>query len=357
MRNLNTTYKITLLAACILLAGSCKKEIIPPPGSTSPVFMADGSFGGEPVTLHAGDDDVMMSTESATLNGVSFYKGILGNSQVRVEMGIFAGDVDLQNPILPDFGSITELRFANVPSNPLLKIVKDSFPNAELINQIQWEVNGEMKGLNVLEIYEPGKYQVCAHVTFSDYSEETVCNEIIVGFKTSADFELNYFLGQDLSFKSWIKTFGSTVQSVQWFKDEVPVGNTDELNISLNDQSYLIRAEVVFTNGVKRSKTVLIDGTLDGNNIHDFTKPGLAPLFLWDYTSKVKVTKNGVDYYSHNTPNNSNKVIVNDINYYGLNGEGDPVYILNGVVDVDVKSASGIVLPLHLNVSFGFAVK
>lgn len=357
MRNLSTTYKITLLAACILIAGSCQKEIIPPPGSTSPVFKAEGTLGGENVVLHAGDDDVLMSTESMMSNGVAFYQGVLGNSNIKLEMGIFAGDVDLQNPVLPDFGAINEIRYAATATSPLLRIVKDSFPNRELINQIQWEVNGEMKGLNVLEIYEPGKYQVCAHVTFANYSQQTICNEIIVGFKTSADFELNFFLGQDLTLKSWIKTFGSTVQSVQWYNDEVPVGNADELNIGLSSGSHFIRAEVLFTNGVKRSKTVLIDGTLAGNNIHDFTKPGLAPLFLWDYTAKVKVTKNGVNYYSHNTPNSGNKITVDKITFYGLNDDGDPVYILNGAIDVNVKSASGYVLPLHMNVSFGFAVK
>lgn len=358
MNYLKTTYKITLLAACVLLAGSCKKEIIPPPGSTSPVFVASGTFGGEAVSLNAGDDNVTMSTQSTQQNGVDFYEGILGNSQFKIDMGIFAGDIDMENPSLPDFQNIHELSFASMPGGaPIYKIVKDSFPNRELIHQIQWEVNGEMKGLDVLEINQPGKYQVCAHVTFSDYTVETICNEVIVGFKTSADFELNFFLGQDHSFKSWVKTFGSNVQSVKWFDGTQEIDNSEILNTTLSSERHFIRAEILFANGVKRSKTVLIDGALTGFNIYDFTKPGLAPLFLWDYTAKVKVTKDGVDYYSHNTPNSTNRITVDNITYYGVNEDGDNVYILNGKVNVNLKSAAGVVKLLKMDISFGFAVK
>lgn len=356
MYNLKATYKLTLLLVCVLLAGSCRKEIVPPPGPTSPVFMANGSFGGDAIMLNAGDDNVVMSTESTLLNGVDFYKGILGNDQIKVEMGIFAGNIDLANPVLPDFNSINQLSFANVQGSPQFRLVKDSFPNSQLIDQIVWEVNGEIKGINTLEIYEPGKYQICAHVTFNNYTQQTVCNEVIVGFKTSADFELNYFLSQD-TFKSWVKAYGSQVQSITWYRDNEAVGSTDVLDINLSSESHFIRAEVLFANGVKRSKTILVDGTLAGRNLFDFTKPGLAPLYLWDYTVAVKVTRDGTDYYSKLASNNANKIIVNDIKYYGLNKDGDRVYILDGTVNVDVKSATGAVKPLHLNVSFGFAVK
>jgi hypothetical protein len=56
------------LLSLMLILNACKKnEIIPPPGSTTPVFTAIGSFGNEEIDLRAGDNNVLMTTESVLL--------------------------------------------------------------------------------------------------------------------------------------------------------------------------------------------------------------------------------------------------------------------------------------------------
>lgn len=347
-----------LLFMLLLVFTGCKKEIIPPPGSTEPVFTAEGTFGGQNIVLKAGDDNVLMQTEIEKINGVNFFKGILGNSQTQLEMGIFAGNIDIPGYPLPDFSNTSELSFAAVSSQPLMSISKYSFTNSGMISSIQWEVDGEMQSqLNNLKIYEPGLYNVCAHVTFTDNSTASLCEEIIVGYNCNANFDLNFFLGQDHSFKSWIKTLQGTVQKTQWYLNDSLYGEMDEINTDLNSGSHTIRAVTSFTNGVKKTKSILIDGSLYGNNIDNLLKSATFSAGLQDYTVKVKMKRDGMVYTSENTSNASNKVAVDNIAYHGTNAAGDPVYIIHGTINANLKSANGNILPLKMKVSFGVAAK
>ena len=349
------------LVALMFALNACKKnEIIPPPGSSTPVFTAIGSFGSEEIDLRAGDANVVMTTESALLNGVDFFKGNLGNQDFNVEIGVFGGDVDFQNPQAPEFLNQSAISFAYVAQQPpLFQIKKDSLPNSSAILKVEWEVNGVMQTvLDNLEIRDPGKYQVCAHVTFNDNSEQTLCNEIIVGFKSNVAFDLEFFLGQNNNLMAWIDPHIGVVQSVKWFQDGEPVSDMIQLNKYLDDGSHLIQAEVLFTNGVRSLRSVLVDGDLTGKNIFDFSKfCALSPV-EWDFKAKVKVMKNNIAYYSHLAVNNSNQIAVHDVKYHGLNPQGKQVYILKGHLNVNVKSnISSTVIPLDLEVAFGISLK
>jgi hypothetical protein len=68
--------------------------------------------------------------------------------------------------------------------------------------------------------------------------------------------------------------------------------------------------------------------------------------------------KNNIAYYSHLTPNSSNQMVLDDVQYYGLSPQGKEVYILKGHINVNVKSNfSSTVIPLNLNLSFGISLK
>ncbi len=348
------------LITLVFILNACKKnEIIPPPGSSTPVFTAIGTFGSEEIDLRAGDNNVVMTTESALWNGVDFFKGNLGNEDFRVEIGVFGGDVDFQNPHVPEFSNQSAISFAYLaPQPPLFSIKKDSLPNSESIIKVEWEVNGVMQTvLDNLEIRDPGKYQVCAHVTFDDNEVQTLCNEVIVGFKPNAAFELEFVLDQNNNLMAWIDPQIGVVQSVKWFQDGVPVSNMMQLDKYLEDETHLIQAEVLFTNGVRSLRSVIVDGDLTGKNINDFYQSGLLFPSEWDFKSKVKVVKNNVVYSSHLTPNPSNQIVVYDVKYYGLNPQGKAVYILKGHIHVNVKSnISPTVVPLDLDVAFGISL-
>ncbi len=352
---------ILSLVAMMFVLNACKKnEIIPPPGSSTPVFTAVGSFGSEEIDLRAGDDNVVMTTESTLSNGVDFFKGTLGNQEFNLEIGVFGGDVDFQNPPVPEFSNQSAISFAHLAQQPpLFSIKKDSLPNSASIIKVEWEVNGVMQTvLDNLEIRDPGKHQVCGHVTFNDNTVQTVCNEVIVGFKTNVAFELQFVLGQNHNLMAWIDPQIGTVQSVKWFQDGVLVSDLNQLNKYLEDESHLIQAEVLFTNGVRSLRSVLVDGDLTGKNIFDFSKSCAFFPVEWDFKAKVKVMKNNIAYYSHLTPNSSNQIVLNDVQYYGLSPQGKAVYILKGHLNVNVKSnISPTVIPLDLNLSFGISLK
>ncbi len=347
--------------AFLLVIGSCKKnEIIPPPGSSTPVFTAIGTFGSEVIDLRAGDDGVMMNTVSLLSHGVDFFTGNLGNEEFNIEVGVYGGNVDVQNPTLPDFNSQNDISFAFLATQPpLLLIKKDSLPNSASIIKVEWEVDGVMQPvLNDLEIREPGRYQVCAHITFNDYSVSTLCNEIIVGFKSNAAFELEFVMGQDQNLMAWVEPSIGTIQSVHWFQDGVPVSNLNQLNKYIQDGSHLIQAEVLFTNGVKRLRSVIVDAELTGKNIFDFAEHYSYSNLEWDFKSKLKVVSNGIEYFSHMTPNSSNKIEVNEVKYFGLNSLGKAVYIIKGHIHANLKSnISSTIIPLDLDVSFGISLK
>ncbi len=347
--------------ALILILTACKKnEIIPPPGSSTPVFTAVGTFGNEVINLRAGDDNVVMTTESALLNGVDFFKGSLGNEAFSIEIGVFGGDVDIQNPPLPEFANQSTISFAYLAQQPpLFEIKKDSLPNSANILKIDWEVDGVMQPFeDNLQIRDPGKYQVCAHITFIDYSEKTLCNEVIVGFKPNALFELEFVIGQDHNLMAWIEPQVGVVESVKWFQNGTQISDMNQLNKYIQNGSHLIQAEVIFTNGVRSLRSIIVDADLTGKNFFDFSQSCAVYPIEWDFHSKIKVRKNGIDYFSHITPNAGNKIIVDEVKYFGLNPLGKQVYILKGHVHVNLKSnVSPAIIPLDLDLSFGISLK
>lgn len=358
MNHFKSLSKATLIIFSALVFSGCKKEIIPPPGSAEPVFKAEGTFNGQDISLRAGDDDVLMETQVQEINGVHFFSGTLGNSNIELEMGVYAGDLDKPQSESA-FSGMSSINFAYEPGQPLYTLCKDSLLNASSILKVMWEVNGAIyPEQDVLNIYEPGKYTICAHVVFSDYSESMLCNEVLVGFRQNADFAINFMMGQDLTFQSWISPISGTVSNINWYINGQVISNQQVLGTHLNSGEYIVTAEVFFTNGVKLSRNILIDGNLTGHNIYDFTQSASILPLKWDYTAKLKLKKDGVEYFSDKALNSTNKISVSEIKYHGMNSKGKAVYLLKGTVDANLKSASGTsTFPLQLNVSFGFAVE
>ena len=347
---------ICLLA---LLAVSCKKqEIIPPPSDNAPVFMANGTFGGMNIALNAGDDGALMTSYIDKINKVDVYRGALGNDNLKIEMGIFSGNVDMLDPPAPDLSSITKLYFAQQSFEPLLTLSSTQFTNHDLINKITWYINGTPTSSDQLNIYAPGKYEICAHVLFNDGTLKMLCNEAIVGFKSNADFRLNFFVNQEGKFKGWLDPKSAVIQSAKWYQDDVLMNETPSLEFDMTPGLHTMKAVVVFENGVTRTHSVVIDGDLAGRYIEDFTKDTPGTAFKWDYMSMIKLTRNGEVFISGTAPNDDNKIVVDEIKYHGLNADGIPVYILKGKLTANLRNTTTLeVLPLQLNVSFGLAVK
>jgi hypothetical protein len=358
MKTINTSY-YTGLILMLLLLFSCNKHEIKDPVNSAPVFTASGELDGESFLLEAGNEGCVMTTEMKEINGVEHYSGKLGTSDFYIEMGIFGGNVDMDQEISPE--SLEQmLSFAQLGTGPLLVLTKDQFPNAVLIEKIDWYVDGDFKGTNSCEFMEPGKYDVCANVFFTEGKAVSSCNEMIVGYETHGNYTLHSFLSQGGHLKVWVDEATETVESVSWrLNGENLIDNDLLLERFVDGAIQRIEAEVRFTNGASRKKMIVIDGASTGKVIYDFSihESELNYPAQWDFNVILNMKKDGTMYSSLNTSNQQSAIQITDIVYYGKNASGKNVYKCMATVSANVKSLTGgDPVSLNFNTVFGIEI-
>jgi hypothetical protein len=321
-------YISLVYVAGMLMLGSCKKKPIdPPPGSTVPVFVMEAALDGEFFELEAGKNDAFMNTFKSKVNEVDLFSGRLGTDDLYVEMGIFNGDIDLPKTLsLKNFQG--KLMFASSSSSPLMQLLKSDFPNSQMIQQVKWYVNGELIGLDNAAIYEPGIYAICALVTFIDQTQTQLCNEIIVGYNTNAQCSMHYFVSAGGHLKVWMDNSTIPIDHVTWKLDGEVLGDLSMINSNVTPDLHHIEAEVHYSNGVVRKKSMVVDGANQGRIIYDFSsleQTTICPV-KWDYSIVLKVKKEGKMYSSLYAPNFESSVLITDLNYFGQNAQGKSVY-------------------------------
>ena len=347
-----------LLLTFVTLVSSCKKEVVEKPLSeTEPIFRADGTIGVDDFSFVAGEENFFMNTMSETFNGIDFYSGRLSDGVCELEMGIYQGNIDIPanmfSQSIPDFTSV-----AMDPTQPLAYLTKDDFPNSMLIQEVKWFVDDVFVGVNSITLNEPGKFNVCAVVTFNDGSVSSLCNEMIVGFAKHATGQIRHLLTSNGELQTWIEEDLVPVQSVKWFVDGVYATNAVKLDQYLSQENHLITAEIIFTNGVKRKKSVLIDGTYNGFFIDDFSFfENHLSSFNWDFKTAISLRINGKQYDSKNAPNQFSTVHINEISYFGKNAAGKAVFKISADVTCNLREVgSSIVFPFQCSTVFGIEI-
>ncbi len=347
-----------LLLTFIALVSSCKKEVVEAPlTETEPVFRVDGTIGDDDFSFVAGKDNFFMNTMRETFHGIDFYSGRLSDGVSELEMGIYQGNNDIPANVfsqsIPDFTSV-----AMDPMQPLAYLTKDVFPNSMLIQEVKWFVDDVFVGVNSITLNEPGKFNVCAVVTFNDGSVSSLCNEMIVGFNKHAIGQIRHLLTSNGELQTWIEEDIVPVQSINWFVDGVYATNAFKLDQYISEENHLITAEIIFANGVKRKKSVLIDGTNNGFFIDDFSFfESYLSSFYWDFKTVISLKINGKQYDSKNAPNQLSTVHINEINYFGKNTAGKSVFKISADVTCNLREAgSNIVFPFQCSTVFGIEI-
>jgi hypothetical protein len=328
MRSKTSHTTLLFVSLATMLLFSCKKKTIDPPvGSTSPIFTMNASLDGDDFTIEAGKNNAFMTTFMDMSNGVALFSGRLGADDLYVEMGIYNGDVDIVQPFsLKNFQG--DMVFAASNTSPLLTLSKNDFPNAQLVNEVKWFIDGELAGVNTATISQPGKYNVCAQVKFYDQSEANVCNELLVGYHVNAHCRMHYFMNMQGQLKVWMDQASAPIEYINWKVDGLAIGSLDLLDIHVNQGLHSIEAEVHFENGVVRKKSMVIDGSSNGKFIYDFSslEQSVVDPIKWDYAIVLKVMKDGKLYSSMNADNSESQISITDFSYYGLNAQGKKVY-------------------------------
>ena len=352
------TFYIGLIITIFLLF-SCKKHEIKDPVTSTPVFTANGEFGGESFVLEAGNEGVVMTTSTKFINGVEHYSGRLGTDDFYIEMGVFGGNIDMEQDISPE--TLEQmLSFAQQGNQSLLVLSKDQFPNSALIEKIDWYIDGNFAGTNSCQIMEPGKYEVCTNVFFTEGKAVSSCNEMIVGYETHGNYTLHSFLNQGGHLQVWVDEVTESVESVSWKLNGENLPDNDLLLERFVDASIQrIEAEVRFTNGATRKKMIVMDGSYEGRVIYDFSihESELNYPVQWDFNVILNIKKDGQIYSTLNASNEQSSITISDITYYGKNASGKHVYKCTASVNAFVKSISGLnPLPVNFNAVFGIEI-
>ncbi|MDG1331070.1 MAG: hypothetical protein P8P74_01990 [Crocinitomicaceae bacterium] len=344
-----------------LLITSCKKHTIDQPNSTDPVFTAEGTIDGSAFNLVAGDDNAYMFTSIQEENGVQLFTGNLSDGDLSVEIGIYDGMIDI-----PGHVSINSLPsdhvFSKESTAPVAVLSKDAFPNVDVIDYVVWTVDGGAPVTNDLTIMEPGKYQVCATIYFTDSSSEELCSEMILGYERHANCTIKHFLNQNGTLTAWVVDPQVAIEKVEWFLNDVLISENPEFAYdSLPGGNHILRSQISFENGAKRTKSMIVDGDLSGKFIDDITffETSTLALLYRDFNIRVKLEENGITYASDIINNNANTVSFEDVSYYGKDVNGNSVYKVrahvvatvqdvqnvNGTLDLDFETTFGIAFP------------
>lgn len=354
MRNL---YLFIFISLGILT--SCHKEPIEEPiPNEQAVFTAQGTIGSEAFSIKAGENNFYMSTFSESFNGVQLNSGKLSDGNFELEMGIFNGNIDLPSSSSSAQDLPENISFAILPTQPLAILSKDLLPNSLFIQEIKWFIDGVYAGTNDVEIMVPGKHNVCAVVTFFDGSSSSLCNEMILGYVKHATCSVRHFLGQNGNLQAWVDEDQVPVTSVKWFMDGTEISNDLKLNVSVNDQSHTVKAEIIFENGVKRTKSILIDGSLSGKFIDDFSVfENNSNTTNWDFNARISLKKEGKVYQSSIAQNQSSTIHITDVSYFGTNSAGKMVFKVTAEISCLLKDvASNETLPFNCVTVFGLEI-
>lgn len=361
MRRTKTLIAFTLMLGGLLMS-SCKKQTVDVPQSSDPVFKAIGTIDATQFDLVAGDNNAYMFTSIEDENNVPLYTGKLSDGDLSIEIGIYDGLIDM-----PDHNVLNslpiQLNYSRKTTAPIAVLTKESFPNVDLIHHINWSVDGYIDpnaGDSVL-ITEPGKYEVCAHILFVDGSSDNLCSELILGYERHANFNIKHFLNQNGTLTAWVEDPQVAIEKVEWLLDNALISTSSELAYSsLPGGNHILRANVFFVNGVKRSKTMIVDGNLTGNFIDDlsFFENGTLSLLNRDFNVRLKMEQDGTTFSSDIVNNSTNSVTFSDVSYYAKDVNGNDVYKVKAHIVAtvfDVQNVNGS-RELEFDTTFGIAI-
>lgn len=359
MKNTFSAYFGVFGASALLLMGCSKHDVVIPP-ENDPVFEVHGTLGNEAFDLVAGDNDAFMFTSTKMQNGVRVFTGELSDGETSVELGIFDGNVDMPNSI-PEVDLATAvLKFAQRYTEPLTVLTMQSITPNQNANKVDWYINGNFAGSGDVPIFEPGKYDICAFVTFSSGQTEELCDEIIVGYARNANCSINYTVGQG-SVTASLNTTGEPIQSVEWLLNGTVVSNGTTLQSQIDyNATHILTARVTFSNGVVREKSCFIDGANPSQTISDFSVFELSSAQtpeLQDYKVRMFVEKNDRTYNSLYGDNDGSSITLLDLQEYESNANGNKVYKATLQIEaVLMEMATEKLIPVSFTTTLGIEV-
>jgi hypothetical protein len=284
----------------------------------------------------------------------------LSDGDFSIEMGIYDGRIDI-----PGHEAINSLQnslvFSRKSTSPLAILTKYAFPNIDVIDELTWTIDGVSQGSqDSVVIMNPGVYNVCADIIFVDQSSAQLCSELVLGYERHANCDIKHFLSLDGRLKAWVDDPQVAVEKVEWYLDDVLISEQPLVEYNgFPTGNHILRSDISFANGAKRTKSMILDGDLTGKFIHDLTffETSISTLLNRDFNVRLKMVQNGVTYRSDLVNNSANLVTFNSIDYYGKDLSGNPVYKVKAHIVASVKDEQNVngTRVLEFDTTFGIA--
>lgn len=355
-----TLKKYLSFLLAILLMGSCTKDIIEPlPEQNSPVFNVTGQINGQPISISAGESGVFMNTSTTLRNNVKQYNGSLENAQTGFSITLSDGMLDIPsfNSNIEDFETFEIAPFTS--GEPLAKYSIDNFPNGQYIYTIEWSVNGEIQSGSTLEIYEPGKFDICASITYIDGTEGNACNEVLVGYQKNVNSVLRHLITQNNNVIGYLDSPNEAISSIDWSINDSVVASSGSENYkpdSLSIDEFRLGAKITFQNGVERKKEIYVNTLNASNYIADFSILENQTTLTWDHSATVIIRHNEKEYRAIQNSSNTATITVNDVVSFSNNSSGDQVSIFKGTLSCSfIDLSTEEIVDGEFEFSFGVA--
>lgn len=343
----------------IILLFSCKKhEIVPIPKSNEPVFKITGTIDNMPVSFVAGENNFKLSNEIITSNGVSIFSARMSNSEQSFEMQLFDGNIDKSSNRYDSLLQVKSLSFVPVVSAPLFQITKNDFPNSDQISSIKWTIQNQQDSyINTLQLFNPGKYTVCAEVSYIDNTRSYLCEEIIAGYKRRSDFNLK-LNPVDNVFTVQAQAFKGTPSSFEWYVDGVRHSSEENTILIENDnQQHTVRSKVSFPETYPKEKSLIVDASGSNKHLYNFGLSEYISSVFYDFTVNLQYIEKGIIYTSRHEGNTENIIRIISSEPYGISDKGNPVYKVKGQVEASLKAlSSNVIKPLNLYFTIGIEI-
>ena len=344
------------------LVGCSKQEIVIPE-SNDPIFEVQGTLGSEHFELVAGADNGYMHTSTKIHNGVRVFTGELSDGETSVELGIFDGNLDKPNSVPEVDLQNVVLDLARRYYDPLAVLnIQDIVPNQNAAN-VDWYINGTFAGSGQISIYEPGKYDVCAQVTFETGESAQLCDQIILGYTRNANcsIDLDLSQGQQGNIFASLDTTGEALGGVEWFLNDVLISTDNALAYQLEyGVGNTLKARVSFQNGVVREKACYIDGTDPTKWISDFSIFELSStpsVITQDYQVRLIINHEGKVYESIQAENEGSSISLVSLEPFEDNASGNNVYKAVVLIEaVVMEMSTEKLIPVSFTATLGVEV-
>lgn len=337
---MKSNFKIVSIFLCVLLAFGCTKdEITPEPPSNDPVFSSSGSIDGHEIDLVAGEVNTYMYTDVVEVNGVDQYRGALINNNSEFKINISDGMLDIPNINTDIIGSAIPIA-PLTSSGVLATLSKSMFSNAQLIDELVWTIDGVEHSSTEISINEPGEYDICADVVFSDGTTGSTCNTYLIGYQKNVHAVVRYIVGQNNQIISFVESPNNEISSIEWFRNDVLVSEDMNYKDSVSGLlNYSLKAKIQFANGSFREREIWVNRVNTNNKIEDLSSIENQSNLTWDHKATVEVNYNGDKYISSPGVQDQQILITNTFDY-GTNSQGQQVTFIEGNLNATFLNTS-----------------